>query len=293
LIPSISPPYNTNPGDLYSLAVYVIFPAAIVVFVTGFAYKIARLLLALRKKKWVASRERTGVINLILGAINVYIYPPLYAMFKNRKNIILGLAAVHLIGLIPLIFLLGQHIAFYAYYFPPYKILWPLSIPLSPATGSMPVLEELSAAATSGQQHSLWGPLTIILNGDVLAAIALAAIGIKIGEKTYGLIRHGHRPSDLLMLIHLALILVTGVLAAHHEYFLSSTSIVSYRIILGAHITLAGLFLALIPFTKYWHFVFGMFFGKFVEWVDRTWMRGAALEGGRLVPVRRRRRARR
>ncbi len=280
--------FNPNPLDVYSLSVYIIFPLAIIIFVIGFVYRVTRLGLALRRKKWVAYRAPEGILTLILGLVNVYIYPPLFAAFRNRKDLFLGLIGVHMIGLLPLIFLLGQHVAFYAYFISLYSIVWPLAIPISSATGSLPLFQQFEPAiATRPFHESIWGPLTIILNGDVLTAVSLIAVGFKLGERIYMMIKEGHRPSDVILYIHLTLILITGALAAHHESlpFLSDTT--AYRTILGLHITLAGLFLALIPFTKYWHFVFGMFFGKIVEWIDITVMRGAALEGGRLVPPRR------
>ncbi|NOZ30923.1 MAG: hypothetical protein GXO68_03120 [Crenarchaeota archaeon] len=280
--------FNPYPFDLYSLAIYIIFPLSIIIFIVGFAYRITRLILALRRKKWVAYRAPVGITTLILGLVNVYIYPPLFAAFRNKKDLVLGLMAVHMVGLLPLIFLLGQHVAFYAYFIPIYSLLWPLAIPISAATGSLPLFQQFEPAiATQPFHSSIWGPLTVVLNGDVLTIISLVAVGFKLGERLYMMVKEGHRPSDVILYIHLTLILITGALAAHHESLPFLTGASAYRSVLGLHMILAGLFLALVPFTKYWHFVFGMFFGKIVEWIDRTVMRGAALEGGRLVPPRR------
>jgi hypothetical protein len=285
--------FNPNITDTYSLAVYVIFPASILIFIFGATYRIVRLILAYRRRPWIITRSRAGVKTLILGAINVYIYPPLFAIFRNRRDFILGLLAVHFIGLIPLIFLLGQHVAFFSYYIPGYHILWPFAIPLSFTTSTLEATKYIGPPSIANVDftHSIWGPLTILLNGDVLTIIVLAAIGFKFGERLYAMIKDGHRASDTILLLHLLLIIITGAMAAHH-LSLAGASVEGYRAVISTHIILVSLFLILLPYTKYWHFVFGMWFGKFVEWIDRTWMRGAALEGGRLVPARRRGRRR-
>ncbi len=283
-------PYYFNPEDPVGLALNFVIPLSVIFFTAGATYRILKLVAAYFNKRWIAARGWEGISTLILGFINVYIYPPLFALLRERKGFIVGLGLVHLIGLIPLIFLLAQHVALFSYLIPYYSILWPLAIPLSTATATTP----LTGLPVKVPSHygSIWGPLTVVLNGDVLTLLVLVALGFKLAEKAVEYIKYGHRLSDIIVYIHLILIVLTGALAAHHSTLLGE-GVFGYRLTLGLHMTLAGLFLALIPFTKYWHFVFGMYFGKLVEWVDRTWMRGAALEGGRLVSLRRRKRGRR
>ncbi|MFZ8855186.1 MAG: hypothetical protein ACO2OQ_03365, partial [Thermofilaceae archaeon] len=61
-------------------------------------------------------------------------------------------------------------------------------------------------------------------------------------------------------------------LATHH---LPSGDIVTYRLVLGTHILLAEVLVAVLPFTKFWHFVFGYWYGKLHEWYDLKYRRGA------------------
>lgn len=275
-------------GDPLSFAVYTVFPLCLFLFIVGATYRIVRILIVLPRKRWITSRAPVGVSTLVLGAINVFIYPILMTVFKNKKDVGVGFFGVHFLGVIPLIFLLSQHVAIFAYFIPLYSILWPLAIPLSFNSGLTIAEKILGIAKTSAQSiHSLWGPLVVVLNGDVLTIIALVAFGFKLGERIYATIREHQRPSDALMMIHVVLILLTGFAAAHHLQIPGLDPVISYKILLASHIVLASVFAALIPYTKYWHFVFSMYFGKFVEWLDRTWMRGAALEGGRLTPPRR------
>ncbi len=287
-------PNVNNVHDVYTFAVYVAFPVAILVFIAGALYRIARLYMAHRRKRWLAEKSGVGIVTLILGLINVFVYPPLFASARKKKDVVLGMTSLHFIGVIPLIFLLAQHVAFFSYYIPFYHILWPFAIPLSVTTANLPLALAIKDLGVIGANisftHSIWGPLTMILNGDVLFVIAGVAVAYKLGERIVLWIRERHRPTDAIMLAHLLAILVTGAAASHHQLIQATLGITAYRTVLGVHILLAALFLALIPFTKYWHFVFGMWFGKILEWIDRTWLRGAALEGGRLTPVRSRKR---
>ncbi|MEB3845012.1 MAG: hypothetical protein LRS48_04955 [Desulfurococcales archaeon] len=294
MISLIPVPNVNNVHDIYTFSVYVAFPVAILVFIAGFIYRIGRLYMAHRRKKWLADHAKVGIGTLILGLINVFVYPPLFASARKKKDVILGMTSIHFIGLIPLIFLLAQHVAFFSYYIPGYHYLWPFYVPLSATTAGLPAALYLAGlGVVKANIHftsSIWGPLTIILNGDFLFIVASIAVAYKLGERIVLWAREGHRPSDAIMLAHLLAILLTGAMAAHHQIWSATTEITAYRLVLGTHILLAALFLALIPFTKYWHFVFGMWYGKLIEWTDRTWMRGAALEGGRLTPVRSRKR---
>jgi hypothetical protein len=49
----------------------------------------------------------------------------------------------------------------------------------------------------------------------------------------------------------------------------------TYRLWLGLHVLFAELLLAWLPFSKYWHFVFGYWYGKLHEYWDTRVQRGA------------------
>ncbi len=275
----LPPIYNFNVGDIYSFAVYVFFPAAIVVFFSGLLYEGLRLFMALQRKRWLPELEvsRGRLLLLFLrGYYHAVVDPVARAVRRRRKDILLGMLALHFLGVIPLVFLHANHVAFYAWYFKPYSLLWPLAIPPSSTTGSLVVLAPVEPVSQFlwTFHDSIWGPLTIVLNGDVVLTLATLAVAFKVGEKLVGLARGETRPSDLLMMLLLLAILVTGFLAASHKDPSGATvNIVEYRTILGIHIMLAGLFLALLPFTKFKHF-FTMWLGKAIEAVENEVVRG-------------------
>lgn len=284
----IPPAYNPNITDIYSFAVYVFFPAAIVVFLSGIIYEALRLVLAWRRKRWLPELENIGVARLLVlfakGYYHALTEPTLQGLKRRKRDILIGTLALHFLGVIPLIFLHANHVAFYAWYFPPYGLLWSLAIPPSSTTGSLVVLAPVEPVSQFSYtfHDSIWGPLTVVLNGDVVMTLATIAVAFKIGEKLVGLYGGETRPSDLLMLLLLLAILVTGFLAASHSSPSGETlNIVEYRTILGIHIILAGLFLALLPFTKYKHFIL-MWIGKAIEAVELEVVRssGGGSRGG-------------
>ena len=255
--------------DLYVFAKETMFQVALVVFVFGVVYRVFRFLLFWRRVVKAQARNR-GAGQRILGLFKTFIDPILEAFRHQPLEGLVSLLALHIIGLIPLIFLMDQHIESFNEILPKigglsYSILAPLSVPLG-----------LTEAVTSVQQGltitSAWGPLIIVLNGDVLATLVLIAIGYKVGlrlvERAHGLqyIRIG----DFLALILLAGIILFGFTAAHHLWSGSG-----YWTALGLHILLAEILLMVLPFTKFWYFVFGYWYGKLHEWYDLRVTRGA------------------
>ncbi len=255
--------------DLYVFAKETMFQVALVVFVFGVVYRLFRFLVFWRKVVKAEARSR-GAGKRIAGFFKTFLDPIIEA-FKNQPlEGLVGLLALHLIGLIPLIFLMDQHIESFNEILPKigglsYGVLAPLSVPLG-----------LTEAVTAVQQGltitSSWGPLIIVLNGDVLATLALIAIGYKIGVK---LMERGRgiqhiRIGDFLALILLAGIILFGFIAAHHLWSGSG-----YWTALGIHILLAEILLMALPFTKFWHFVFGYWYGKLHEWYDLRVTKGA------------------
>ncbi|KSW11626.1 hypothetical protein CF15_02005 [Pyrodictium occultum] len=254
--------------DIYSFAVYYFFWVALLVFSFGAAYRIVKQILFWRRVVKAESRNR-GIGARIIGLIRTFIDPIIFSIKKKPHDFLAGLVALHLLGVLPLIFLLAHHVAFFSYWFPWYKRLVAdtgLWIPLSATTSTLTVTSPVKVEFV----NSIWGPLTAILNGDVLAILAIIGvtfkIGMKIAEQATGL-RHV-RWSDYFSLGLLLFILLTGYAAARHSTGASIVDVGMYRTILGLHILGAELLLMLIPFSKFWHFVYGYWYGKLHEWYD-------------------------
>ncbi len=265
-------------SDLYSFAVYYFFWIALAIFIGGSVYRIAKLALFWRRVVKAERRSR-GAGAVIVGLIRTFIDPVIFSAKKKPHDFLAGLVALHILGVLPLIFLLAHHVAFFAYWFSPYKVVaeWGLWIPLSVTTSTLEITAPIYPASTHFT-NTIWGPLVVILNGDVLAILAMLGVAFKIGmkiiEQAQGL-QHV-RWSDYFSLGLLMFILLTGYAAArHHAPLVGETAdVVTYRTLLGLHILGAEILLALIPFSKYWHFVFGYWYGKLHEWYDLRVQKG-------------------
>jgi uncharacterized membrane protein len=255
--------------DLYQLAVFVLFPLALYIFAFGAAYRVLRYIFLYEKGVYVPRSRGAG--HAIKELIMTFLRPVKFASRTNPVEAFAGLVALHFVGLIPLVFLLAHHIAYLEYLIPFYGVLRPLAIPISSTTGAIQV-----TTPTGYVQHveSIWGPLTIVLNGDVLTIFALIGIVYKTTEKLVDKLWHKSkkvRIGDLLIWPLLLAIVVTGWLATHHY----PPGVDAYRFVLGFHIASAAVFVAVWPFTKYFHFLWGYWYGKLHEWYDLALKRGA------------------
>jgi len=259
--------------DLYSLAIYNVFPLSLTIFIAGSTYRLFRYLRFWRRGPRPHFRNR-GILGRIKGLALTFIEPLIDALKYNKLDLVFGLTFLHVLGLIPLIFLFSHHVVFFEYIFPPYSLLWPLAIPLSPNQAYITEAYYLRPLVRGIDTSSIWGPLTILLNADFLTVLSMAGVTFKIGDKIVKKMKgiQHIRIGDFAALILLFLILLFGFLAAHH---LPSNDVVTYRAILGTHILLAEALLAILPFTKFWHFMFGYWYGKLHEWYDLRVKRGA------------------
>lgn len=258
--------------DIYTFAVYVFLPIALYIAVAGASYRIFRFVFLYRPGLYV--RRPGGAV--VAGLPEAFGHAAKWSSRHMKREIAGGLVALHL-ALIPVVFLLGQHIDYIEQYLPFYSALWPLAIPLSPTTGALTVtapMEPTQVGMSYTFVNTIWGPLTVVLNGEVLTIIALLGIGYKIGEKVYLAIEKEKfaRVGDLWIYGVLLFVVITGLLAAFH---LPSDEIVTYRTVLGLHILSGELLLMTFPFTKYFHAVWGFWFGKLHEWYDLFVKRGA------------------
>lgn len=259
---------------LYEFAIYNMIPLTIFVFVLGIVYRISRYLFLYRRRPQPEWR-RTSLLHKVVALIEVFVFPIWASIKKTKINFVTGIFLLHLLGVIPLLFLLSHHIAFWSYYFPPYSILWPLAIPTSATSSALTVTSPISpiTGMSWGFVDTIWGPLTLILNGDVLAVLAVIGTSFKLFEKFPKRFKEGLsrvRTGDFTALLLLLIILVSGYMATHH---LPSPDIETYKSVLGIHILSSELLVMILPFTKFFHFVFGYWYGKLHEAYD-MWRRG-------------------
>ncbi len=269
---------------VYNFAVYQFFWVALTIFVFGVVYRIGRMLLFWKRPVKPEARKRSAG-QLIVAFIRTFLDPIIFSLKKKPHDFTFGLVLLHILGILPVMLLLAQHVIVWAYYFPPYWLVAKLGlwIPESMITGTLtvtapvPPVSEMKYTFTD----SIWGPLTVILNGDLLAVLALIGVGGKIGMKIYEAAKREKnvRIGDIVDWALLFGLLFTGFMAARHSFtegFLGLyTDFSTYRLWLGLHVLFAELLLAWLPFSKYWHFVFGYWYGKFHEYWDTRVQRGA------------------
>ncbi len=260
---------------VYEFAVYEMLPAAVLGFAAGMIYRIARYLSVY--KRTVRPRRRARSIgHSLVHLVKTFAYPIYFSIKEEKIMFASGLLGLHILGVIPLLFLFSHHVTWWAYYFPPYAALKRLAIPPSATSAALTVTAPVTpVSGMSGTfVNTIWGRLTVVLNGDVLAIIAIVATAFKVVEKIpkkfVGKVSYV-RIGDFVALLLLLFILVTGFMATQH---LPSGEIGVYKTVLGLHIMGAEVLLILLPFTKFFHFVFGYWYGKLHEWYDLVWTRG-------------------
>ncbi|MDK2384870.1 MAG: hypothetical protein QI199_08740 [Candidatus Korarchaeota archaeon] len=259
---------------LYEFAVYDMFVPTVAIFAFGMVYRLSRYVF-LYKKAAQPMWRKTSVPHKIYLLIDAFVHAIVAAIKRSKVTFVSGIFLLHFFGVIPILFLLSHHIVWWSYYFPPYSILSPLAIPTS-ATSSALTLTAPFAPVTGmshGFVNTIWGPLTVVLNGDVLAILAIIGTTFKLLEKIPEKFKEKLarvRLGDFVALLLLLAILISGYMATHH---LPSGDIETYKFMLGLHILTAEILVLLLPFTKFFHFVFSFWYGKLHEAYD-LWRRG-------------------
>lgn len=266
--------------DVLDFAVYVWFIPSVVIFAMGLTYRIFKFIFYRRVYeakppfRWREYVERYGAVvgygfwHWLKELILVFIRPIWWTIRKEFQDFVFGLAFVHIIGIIPILLILGQHISIWVYYF---RDIVPFAEPIV----NLWYLLSTPLSMVSGFTHmpGIWGIATTLLNGDLLALLAIAGTCYKLGDHIVRLCRHiiHMRAGDFIALILVLCILVTGYLAARH---LGYPNMEIYRLVLGLHVLFAELLLMFLPFTKFFHLIFGFWYGKIHEFYDMAIKRG-------------------
>ena len=169
---------------LYEFAVYDMFLPTVALFSFGMVYRLSRYLL-LYKRTAQPEWRRTSILHKIYLLIDAFLHAIVAAVKRSKVTFVTGMLFLHLLGVIPLIFLLSHHIAWWSYYFPPYRSLAFLAIPTSATSSALTVTAPLqpTTGMSYGFVNTIWGPLTVVLNGDVLAVLAIIGTAFKLLEK--------------------------------------------------------------------------------------------------------------
>jgi len=264
-------PYATYPvGDsLYPLALDLFVPTMFFFFL-GASYRITRYLVTYHKPfipypsselRQVSGGHRiAALINTFANSSRVGI---------RRKPVTTAVGLLMHLALVLIIFLLAQHMVFWAYYIPPYSALFPLAIPESSEDGLL-ALTAPNHASTTLFVNDVWGPLTAILNGQFLTFLLIVFLGVHLGHKfLVAAERLSLRAGDWWFFVLLYIDVLLGFFATAHI----PNNVYWYDNLLGAHILVAEVIIATLPFTRGFH-MFEFYFGKLREWYFMVYRRG-------------------
>lgn len=267
-------PYYPIGNSLYNVALSLFMPT-IFFFFAGATYRIGRYLITyhspLDVNPSMPLRGKVSGGEKIKDLVNTVANSSKVGVKRKPITTIVGLL-MHL-SLILIIFLLAQHMVFWAYYIPPYSALFPLAIPESAEDGLLALTMPGHPTTTMAYTfvNDIWGPLTVILNGQILTYLLMVFLAIYLAHKFYALAeRLVIRAGDWWFFLLLFIDVVLGFLASSHI----PNNVTWYDNLLGAHILVAEIIIATLPFTRGFH-MFEFWFGKVREWYFMTFRRGA------------------
>ncbi|BDC17868.1 hypothetical protein [Acidianus sp. HS-5] len=258
-------------NSLYPLALDLFMPT-VFFFFFGAAYRTARYFAFYNKPfvPYTSSLRGISTREKIKDLVNTFANSSKLGI--KRKPVTTAAGLLMHISLIVIIFLLAQHMVFWAYYIPPYKVLFPLAIPESSVDGEL-AFTRASLPLTPTPYpfvHDIWGPLTVILNGQYITYLLMILLGIYLGHKFHILgERLALRAGDWWFFVLLYIDIILGFLATSHI----PNNVVDYDNLLGAHILVAEILIATLPFTRGFH-MFEFYLGKMREWYFTVYRRG-------------------
>ncbi len=287
--------------DLLTFVLRYLSVPTVAILIAGFTYKALRYALFARvytpkpEFRWreIAIKKGSfwdiGFWHWIRELLAVFLRPIIWSVRVNIIDFVGGLALLHIIGVIPILFLMCTHVSIWLNYLP-YISIGPINLtPLVefiqkvwyffciPVGFGKEVVKVFSTVASHpsllGTIWSYLSAIPLVLNGDVLTILAIAAVIYKIVDHTIKVARGiiNIRPGDYVALILLLCILVSGFVALHAPATLPPEM---FRTLLGIHVLFAEIFFMTLPFTKFSHFLFGYWYGKIHELYDAYAKRG-------------------
>ncbi len=224
--------------DFLDFSINIILPAALIIFVMGFFYQVIQYFIIPGPPRPHAPGRKVPLSKKILMPFIKWIGTFKFIMKVNPLHGFMAIFVMH-IPLIAIILLFPPHQAVIFHYFPFLEpILAPLAIP-----------QNITDAFIA--QKTIWGPLEIILNADLLAILIIFSSSTVFALR---LVKHftGEFKStigDYFALILVLILVIFGYLAVHAH----GTSL--YEFYLALHILTASFLIAYIPFSKFFHFV--------------------------------------
>jgi len=264
---------------LYWWALNVIFPVSLLIFVFGVIYRISRYFLGRRTITYAAAGFGSELKEAVKGV------PTPFASAGRRDPFLIVETIFWHIFVLGVIIIVGIHIIAWNYIFGaifgvsnPLWFLFKISTPEqftsayqmgllgSNAYSHGGILNPLGAwnsAEVATSTFDPWGFLSVLVNGTMMALIALAGLlGYLVTRIIEDVTGHKRLSSvgDYTFLVLLLLIIISGI-GAMYDFNIPYLGIPNQANWYGLHIALVGAFIAYIPFSKGWH-MFGYYIGK-------------------------------
>lgn len=265
--------------SLYWWGLNVIFPVSLIIFVFGVVYRISRYFLGRR----VAVPAAAGIGEEFKDAIKAI--PTPFTMTARRDPFVILETIFWHVFVLGVIIIVGIHILAWNYIFGtifgvanPLLFLFKISTPEHftsaymmgilgansyPHGGILNPVGAWNSAMVASSVFNPWGVLGVIVNGTMMALIALAGLIACLTTRVIDDIT-GHSKissiGDYVFLILLLAIIITGI-GAQYRWMFPYLGTVNQSNWYGLHIALVGIFIAYVPFSKGWH-MFGYYLGK-------------------------------
>ncbi|NON62499.1 hypothetical protein [Acidianus sp. RZ1] len=267
------------PLSLYWWALNVVFPLGLLFFVFGTIYRISRYFIGRRAPTYAVAGFGTELKEAVSA-----IPTPFKSASRHDPFLIVETIFWH-VFMLGVIIVVGIHIIAWNYIFGqifgvsnPLWFLFGISTPeqftsayqmglLGSASythgGILNPLGAWNSAEVSTSTFDPWGFLSILVNGTMMALLALAGlVGYLVTRIVEDVTGHKRLSSsgDYVFLILLLAIIVSG-LVAMYDISIPYLGLPNQANWYGLHIALVGAFIGYVPFSKGWH-MFGYYLGK-------------------------------
>lgn len=241
---------------LLDLVLQQIFPISLVLFVFGTVYRIIKIFTVPWSKGSNMPSKKISIFKRILIPVKKWIGVLLETLRTDPIHAI-GAFLFHL-PLFAILFLFAPH----------QSVIFGLFPFVAPILKPFAMMQQLTEALIT--DGTFWGPLDIIVNGDVMAILTTIGVIILLTNRT---VKHALKKlvsdaGDYIALFFMLLILVSGYFATH------SQGAVWYETMLVIHILSVAILIIYTPFSKFFHYIFFYWFNMLVYLIHKE-RRGA------------------
>ncbi len=241
---------------MLDIVLHIIFPASLLFFIAGTVYKILKVAFAPPMRMSHMPAKKISITHRLLLPFKKWIGAAKEA-FRIDAIHAFGSFLSH-IPLLIVIFLFAAH----------QTVIFDLLPFLEPILKPFVIVQQWNEAFIT--DTTIWGPLDVILNADLMAILASIGFIILLFNRIIKHLLKEFRSDlgDYIAIIFTLFILISGYLATH----IHGTPY--YDTMLSLHILSVAILLVYMPFSKFFHFIFYYWF-NLVVYIVHKMRRGA------------------